>query len=69
MASLRLVGPLDVLGPGADLDGVHRMSVSLEFDLGDLASINLDDGARHRNAPPVPEVSHADLVANQAYSS
>ena len=35
------------------------------LDLDNLASIDLDHGARYNSAPLVPEVRHAHLVAKQ----
>lgn len=51
----------------ADLNGVNAIFL-LCFDLCDLASVDLNDGAWLDLAPLVPEVGAADLVANNAGS-
>ena len=47
------------------LDSIDTILL-LGLDLSDLAPVNLDDSARDRDSPLVPEVSHAYLVANEA---
>lgn len=49
----------------AQLDRVNTVFL-LGFDLGHLASVELDHRARHERAPLVPEVSHANFVPKDA---
>lgn len=52
----------------SNLDCIDVVAVLFELHLGDLASVDLYHGARSVHTPPVPEVSHTDLVSKQADS-
>jgi len=60
--------PLDFSEPlltAADLNGIMAILLSL-FDLKNLASIHLHDGAWGLGSPPIPEMGHANFVSKQA---
>ena len=65
MSSLRLLQVLEALLTTADLHGVVPILLD-SLHLCDLAPVDLNDGAWHDLTPLVPEVRHADLVAEQA---
>ena len=58
---------LQALLSATNLDGIHSVNILL-LDLNDLAPVDLDDGARSMDTPSVPEVCHANLVAENADS-
>lgn len=63
MTNLRLVNLPGRLLSDTNLYGVNTVFF-FSFNLGDLASVDLDHGARLQFAPLVPEVSHAHFVAH-----
>lgn len=63
MTSLRLLQLANMFFANADLNGVDAVAFKC-LHLGDLAAIELDDGAGDKSAPSVPEMRHAHLVAN-----
>lgn len=67
MTSLRLLEVFQAFLTTPNLDRVNAVLLK-SLDLSDLASIDLNYGARHDLTPFVPEMSHTDLIADQAYS-
>lgn len=64
VASLWLLQITKALFTTADLDGVAAVLLDCLY-LCDLAPVDLNDSAWHELSPLVPEVSHADLIADQ----
>jgi len=67
VACLGLLYFMGAMLADAHLDGVDSVVVH-GLDLGDLATVDLDNGAGDQLSPVVPEMGHADFIAKEAGS-